>query len=81
LIGAFSVLTGRDTIKHPGRSRQQLEYLRVGNFDPQATDPILANDADLREVAAGLAGGLARVVVGFSIPSLTAAHSTRMFSL
>ena len=36
---------------------------------------------DLREVAAGLAGGLARVVVGFSIPSLTAAHSTRMFSL
>jgi hypothetical protein len=28
----------------------------VGNFEPQATDPILANDADLREVAAGLAG-------------------------
>ena len=31
----------------------------------QATEPIRANDADLREVAAGLAGGLARVVVGF----------------
>ena len=37
----------------------------MGNFDPQATDPILASDADLREVAAGLAGGLARVVVVF----------------
>jgi hypothetical protein len=51
----------------------------VGYFEPPATEPIHAND--LREVAAGLAGGLARVVVGFSIPSLTAAHSTRMFSL
>jgi hypothetical protein len=54
-----------DRPRYEQTSRPLAATVRIAVCGSQATEPIRANDADLREVAAGLAGGLARVVVGF----------------